>query len=204
MFRSVAALGFAALALGGCTTTGSLPPTEVIRYHLGPQTITRGTVAVEPVTGPGVPTPPEFPAYAAAVQGQLARVGYTPTPAGAQPDFLAIVDLRRTTRPGPPRRSPISIGLGGGSYSGGYHGGVGLGGGVSFPLGGGRRRELAFTELGVTVKHRTDQTAVWDGQARGVTDASGPQASVEAQAGRLAQALFTGFPGESGRSIEVK
>lgn len=203
MFRSLATLGLAGVGLAACATTGSLPPTEVIRYHLGAP-IARGTVAVQPLSGPA-PASLEFQNYAAAVQGELARVGYVPAAPGAMPDFVATVDFRRANRLGPPRRSPISIGLGGSSYSGGYRGGgVGLGGGVSFPLGGNRPSEVIVSQLSVTIKRRADQSPVWEGQAQGVSDARAASATTEGLARKLAAALFTGFPGESGRTIEVK
>ena len=205
MLRSFAALGLTAIGLAGCTTAGTLPPTQVIRYHLGTP-IARGTIQVQPLSGPATPSL-EFQNYAAAVQGELGRVGYAPAAPGATPDFVATVDFSRANRVGPPRRSPISIGLGGSSYSGGGYrggGGVGLGGGISFPIGGNRRNEVIVSELAVTIKRRADQSPVWEGRAQGVSDARAPDASTQGLARKLAAALFTGFPGESGRTIEVK
>ena len=213
MPRSFAVLGpLAVLGLGfglaGCATTGPLPPTQVVRYHLAtPQSpIARGTIAVEPVTG-GAPASLEFQAYAAAVQAELLRNGYTAAAPGVRSDFVATVDFRRSTADGPPRRSPVSIGLGGGGYSGGYRGGgVGLGGGLSFPLGGNRGRTVVVTELKVEIARRTGPTAgrIWEGTARSVADIKAPDATAQGQGRRLAAALFAGFPGESGRTIDVK
>lgn len=203
MLRPLAALG-SALGLAACATTPALPPTEVVRYHLGAP-IARGTVAVEPLAG-AAPASLEFQSYASAVQAELVRVGYATSPAGARAEYVATVDFRRSTVEGPPRRSPVSIGIGGGGYSGGYRGGgVGLGGGLSFPVGGDRRgRELLVTELRVLIKRRADQQQVWDGSARAVTDIRAPDATADAQGRKLAAALFTGFPGDSGRTIEVR
>jgi hypothetical protein len=107
----------------------------------------------------------------------------------------------QTTQPLPRRRSPVSIGLGGGGYSGGYRGGVGLGGGVSFPVGGGGGRLGTVTQLGVRLRRGPD--AVWEGQAKTLTETrDGP--TTDALATRLAHALFSGFPGESGRTVEVR
>ena len=197
--RPLLALGIGAAALAGCATTTPLPPTEVIRYHLG-EPIARGTVAVEPLSG-GAPASLEFKTYAAAVQGELLKVGYTVPAQGATPDYVATVGFTRTNQEGPPRRSPISIGIGGGGFSGGRGGGgVGLGGGVGFPLGGGRPTQLLVAELSVTIKRRADQSPVWEGRAQGISDIKG----ADEQAGKLARALFTGFPGASGRTITVK
>ena len=96
-------------------------------------------------------------------------------------------------------RPPVSIGLGGGSYGGGYRGGVGVGGGVSFGIGG-KTRELYVSELSVQLRRRSDNSTVWEGRA--ITESVGDQ-PVETAA-RLANALFKGFPGESGVTITVK
>jgi len=193
-------LGF---LLGACATPLNLPPTEAVRYHLGAP-VERGTIRVDPLAAPGVPTSLEFRTYAAAVEGELLRNGYTLAPAGAQPQLIATVGFTRTAQAGPPRRSPFSIGIGGGGFSGGRGGGVGLGGGVGFPVGGGRSTEVIASELAVTIKRRVDQSPVWEGRARSYAEGSRPDAEAGNQAGRLAAAVFTGFPGESGRTIEVK
>lgn len=201
--RGAAALAALTLGLSSCATTASLPPTQVVRYHVD-RPIERGTVTVEPLAGGPAPSL-EFQAYAAAVQAEMVRNGYSlPTP-GAQADYVAVVDFRRTTVEGPQRRSPISIGLGGGGFSGGHRGGgVGLGGGLSFPLGRSRSQQLLSTEMHVLIKHRADQEQLWEGNARTLTDLRAPEATADGQARKLAAALFTGFPGESGRTIEVK
>ncbi len=199
--RSILALALTGAGLAACTTV-SLPPTEVLRYHLG-EPIDRGTVAVQPLsTGPASL---EFKSYAAAVQGELLKSGYGVPAANAKPQFIATVAFTRTTQAGPPRQSPISIGLGGGGFSGGRRGGgVGLGGGVGFPIGGGGRSAILVTELSVTIKRSADQSPVWEGRAQSFADARKADATTDIQAGKLARALFTGFPGESGRTIQVK
>ncbi len=204
MTRSLAPLGLAALALAGCATTTPLPPTQVVRYHLGDD-VARGTVALESVSG-GTSSP-EFQGYAGVIQAELARIGYTPAAPGALPDFIAIADFHSSPQVGPPRRPRVSIGLGAGGFSGGgYRGRTAVGGdvGVGFPVGGGGREAVLVSELSVTLKRRADQTALWEGKAHGIVDARKPDATPPAQAQRLAAAMFTGFPGQSGRTIEVK
>jgi hypothetical protein len=197
--RHLLALGLATTALAGCATTAPLPPTNVVRYHLG-EPIARGTVSVEPLTAPGAPASLEFKTYAAAVEGELLKAGYTLPAAGATPQYVASVGFTRTEQAGPPKRSAFSVGIGGGSFSGGRGGGVGLGGGVGFPIGGGRGTTVLVAELSVTIKRRVDQSPIWEGRAQNVSDLK----SADQQAGKLAHALFLGFPGESGRTIEVK
>ena len=202
--RSLLILAAAAGALAACSTTGGrLPPTEVIRYHLG-EPIARGTVRVEPLSNTG-PASIEFKTYAAAVETALLRNGYTLPQGDAQPDYVATASFTRANRLGPPRPSPFSIGLGGGSFSGGRGGGVGLGGGVSFPIGKSRPQEIIGTELSVQIKRRMDQSPIWEGSARNIAPVEAlAKIDVQAQAAKLADALFTKFPGESGRTIEVK
>ncbi|MDQ1158157.1 hypothetical protein QE385_002484 [Sphingomonas sp. SORGH_AS 950] len=202
--RSLLILAAAAGTLAACSTTGGrLPPTEVIRYHLG-EPIARGTVRVEPLSNTG-PASIEFKTYAAAVETALLRNGYTLPQGDAQPDYIATVAFTRANRLGPPRPSPFSIGLGGGSFSGGRGGGVGLGGGVSFPIGKSRPQEIIGTELSVQIKRRADQSPIWEGSARNIAPIEAvAKVDAQAQAAKLADALFTKFPGESGRTIEVK
>lgn len=198
------ALAATAIGLAGCETGGGLPPTQVVRYHLD-QPFTRGTVSVQALT-PGATGSLSFAPFSAAVQAQLASLGYTPAGgAGVLSEFVALTEVTQDQQIGPPRRSPISIGLGAGGYSGGWHGGTGVGGGVSFPIGGSRSgRAVLMTQLSVTIKRRSDQSAVWEGHARSIVDARSPAATADAQAAKLAAALFSGFPGESGRTIDVR
>lgn len=191
------------MGLGGCATTLRTPPAEAIRYHLG-QPIARGTVRVEPLTADGQPASLEYQTYAAAVEAELLRNGYTLAPAAATPDFTAVASFRRGTELGPPRQSPFSIGLGVGGASFGRRSATGGGVGVGLPIGGGRQTELVVSELQVTIKRRVDQSPVWEGQARAAADTRSPDADTGALAQRLARALFTDFPGQSGRTIEVR
>jgi hypothetical protein len=205
--RSILVLALASASLTACATGPSLPPTEVLRYHLG-EPIDRGTIAVQPMTGGG-PASIEFKTYAAAVQGQLLQAGYSVPAAGAKPLLVATVGFTRTTQAGPPKQSPFSIGIGGGGFSGGGGrrgggGGVGLGGGVGFPIGGGGSTAILVSELSVTIKRSADQSPVWEGRAQSFADARKADATTDIQAGKLARALFMGFPGESGRTIQVK
>lgn len=188
-----------AAALAGCATGPTRFPVQTTRFHLNEMT-DRGTIAVEPLPGGG-PASIEYKTYAAAVESDLLRLGYTSAGPGTKPDFLATVSFTRAPRALPPRRSPVSIGIGGGGISGGRGGGVGLGGGVSLPVGGSGGREGIVTELSVRIRQGPD--AVWEGQAQSLTDSAAADADAAGIAARLSRALFAGFPGESGRTIEV-
>jgi len=63
---------------------------------------------------------------------------------------------------------------------------------------------MIATELAVTIKRSVDQSPVWEGRAHSVSDPRKAASDVGAEANTLAAALFTGFPGESGRTIQVK
>ena len=50
-----------------------------------------------------------------------------------------------------------------------------------------------------------DQSPIWEGSARNIAPVETlAKIDAQAQAAKLADALFTKFPGESGRTIEVK
>jgi hypothetical protein len=189
-----------ALMMTGCATAPVAFPTEVTRYRV--DDVGRGTITLIP--DDGINNGPEFQAYAAAVADALGKQGYTILPDGSTNSvYVARVGFRSDARP-VRERSPFSIGLGGGTWSGNRGGGVGLGGGVSFPIGRGRDREDVSSLLSVKINKREGDLGVWEGRAQ--SRAIGVVGSAEAAklAPKLASALFTGFPGESGRTIEVK
>lgn len=199
-FMTLALLSATAL-VGGCATTSRDGPVNVTRYHLGLPMTERTTVTVEPMTG-ATQVSPEYQLYADAVRGELERLGYVGSTSDMASGYIAAVSFTRMSRGQFKDRPPVSIGLGGGSYSGGGRRGgtgIGLGGGLSFGIGG-KTRELFVSELWVQLRRRSDNSTVWEGRAQ--TESLGGQ-PIET-AGKLAQALFKGFPGESGITITVK
>lgn len=192
--RLAPALALALLA--GCTT--SMPPAQVTRFHLG-QPIARGEITVEP-RDPALANSLEFRDTAGAVSAELARQGFRLAPGVARAELVAVVDLVRGTRADLAARSPVSVGIGGGSFGGG----VGLGGGISFPIGKPQSRDVVLSELSVQLKRRSEGTVVWEGRARTEARAGTPAADPAGTARRLAAALFDDFPGVSGRTVNVK
>lgn len=197
------ALSGLALLAGGCTTTMRTAPVEVSRYHLN-QPLERTTVTVEPMTGGAGAVSPEYQLYADAVSDELARQGYVRSTSDMASGYIAAVSFTRADRGSFREAPPVSIGLGGGGFSGGRRGGgVGLGGGVGFGIGG-KNRTVYASELWVQLRRRSDNTTVWEGRAQtetlSGTDANDPRAG----AARLARALFKDFPGESGITTTVK
>ena len=198
MVKQIVLSSFLALSLAACTT--AVPPVEVTRFHVG-DPARAGTIAVEEMPGnPDVGL--EFRTYAAAVDQELQRVGFTPAGAGARSDYVALLSFRRTFRPtGYDRRgNPVSVGVGGAVGSGGYSGmGVGIGINLS-----GRPKDLVASELQVQIRRRADSATIWEGRALTQAREGTPAAQPGLAAQKLAAALIGGYPGESGRTITVK
>lgn len=189
-----------ALVMTGCATAPASFPTEVTRYRA--DEVGLGTIALVP--DEGIDNGPEYQVYALAVGDALTKQGYTLVPDGSKSVYVAKIGFHTEARP-VRERSPFSIGLGGGTWSGNRDGGgVGLGGGVSFPIGRGRDREDALSMLSVKINQRQGDLGVWEGRAQSRAIGVVGNAVADKLAPKLASALFTGFPGESGRTIEVK
>ncbi|AQR74048.1 DUF4136 domain-containing protein [Sphingomonas sp. LM7] len=199
-FLGIAVVG-AALLAGGCTTTSRNAPIDVTRYHIGALS-ERTTIAIEPMTG-AAQISPEFQLYADAVATEVARLGFVRSTSDMASGYIAAVSFTRTSRGAYREPPPVSIGLGGGSVSGGRRSGVGLGGGLSFGIGG-KTREVMGTELWVQLRRRSDNTTVWEGRAITESVSGKPGSDPRDQAARLARALFKDFPGESGITTTVK
>lgn len=193
MLRRSSAL--AALALVAACTTPNQRGTEVTRFHLG-QTIPAQAINMEPAD-PAQENSLEFRQYANIVAEQLAGLGFTQT-ALEEAEMIAVINVDRGTREEVARRSPFSIGIGGGSF--GRRTGIGLG--TSFGIGGSRGGEVNVTELSVALKRRSEGTVIWEGTATRITQPGDESPAEIVQT--LAAALFRDFPGESGRTITVE
>lgn len=194
--RAPLALAALALLAGGCTTPGGTAPVDVVRYHLS-QPIPAGSIALQPQS-PGM-AGPEYALYAGAVSAELARMGFTPATDPARADYIGTVSFNRMDRGQVRTRPPVTIGLGGG----GFGGNVGVGGGASVGIGS-KTRTVYGTELGVQLRRRGDSTMIWEGKAVTETLSGQPGAQPADGAARMAAALFKGFPGQSGITIQVK
>lgn len=197
VFRQLipAVLGSAALA--GCVAP--VGPVEVTRFHDPSLTdrIGRGTISVEAAEGMDASSL-ELRSYQAAVTRQLTALGYREAP-GAGSAQVALVRLKRDTyRPGR-NGSPVSVGVGGGT--GGYGSGVGMGLGIDLS---GPPPEQVATELAVQIRERASGKTLWEGRANFTVRASSPLANSPLGAAKMTEALFAGFPGNSGETVEVK
>lgn len=190
--RKVVLSSAATLFLAGCAA--KLPPVEVTRFHVS-ETIAAGTVATRPlgdIDGSTI----EFRTYDIAVKRELARLGYAE---GPNPAFSAEIGYSREARERLAKASPVTIGIGGGSF--GRHTGIGLG--TSFGIGGDNSRKTIISRLEVRLKRNADGAVVWEGRAQTEAPSNAPSAQPGLAADKLSRALFEGFPGESGKTILV-
>ena len=183
---------------------------EVTRFHTPATLAQLGPGWVELVPAAGIdPRSLEQRTLLDAVSRELAAQGFAASDPQPSVGRIAEVRLTRDAVPGSERRgggSSVSIGVGGGSGGGWRRGGgtsVGVGLGVGFPLGGNKQRAGDVTsELSVTIRDKATGASLWEGRSSLRTaqrDADKPET-----AARLAHALFAGFPGKSGETIEVK
>ncbi len=188
-----------AVAVSACTTTA--PSADVKRFHLGVP-VTRGTIALVPANSAqsfGL----EYRTYADAVANELRAQGFTPVPVDGGPAYIGTLTIAQNVAVGPRRPSPVSIGIGGGGFTGGRGGGVGLGGGVAFPVGHGSQNAVEFDTVGLQIKRAADQNLIWEGSAQAAIDTRSPQASLANAVPALARILLAGFPGPSGVTQHV-
>lgn len=182
----------AALLLAACATGGGI---EVTRFHLN-QPLPRASVAVV-ANDPVVAQSLEFRTYAAAVAGELSRIGFDTAVAPGSATYLAAVSITQQShavqRPSPFR---IGLGLGGGSF--GRSSAVGGGLGVSAPVGKGMIDETRFNTLSIKLKRRADEALVWEGTATDLANSRDPNSSLSAAVPALAHAMLADFPGRSG------
>ena len=194
--RAVLSASLAALLLAGCTTT-YVSPVEVTRFvGPAPTLLGRGPIAVE--TAPGEDTGSwEHTAFQAAVGDRLTRLGYVVT--GDMAQQVAEISVQRfVAQPG--RHSPVSVGVGG--STGGYYGsGVGAGIGIDLSP---RPGPAVDTLLRVVIRPSGGGDALWEGRAHFLATQNSRYGDQRAAAQHLADALFSGFPGRSGETIEVR
>lgn len=172
--------------LAACNTLGdrdaapTLRGTNVTRIHLG-SAIARGEVSVEPRFATQAAGGVYDPAFGATVANELRSLGFLPSANPATSEFVATVDVATAPIAALNARTPAT--------------------GASAP-GMAALAATVATQLAVQLKRRSDGSIVWEGRAQSAarTDAVPSAATV----GRLARAMFRDFPGESGRTINVR
>lgn len=197
MMKKAPLLLLAAL-LGGCATPAYVSPVEVTRFvGEAPAYLAQGTIQV--VAAPGLETDSiEYDLYADAVRRELETLGYRVVLVnGSQ---VAQLSLDQYVVNEGTRRGPVDVGVGGstGTY------GSGLGIGIGFNLGGGQNAERIARELAVSIREAGGTLNLWEGRAAMTATANSDYAATAVAAPYMAEALFAGFPGESGETIEVE
>jgi Domain of unknown function (DUF4136) len=187
---------FAALLLGTCLSgcTATIPSVDVTRFHLG-QAIAPAPVSVTPQAGQDG-TSIEYRTWAIAVARELGKLGFTE---GSNAAYVAEISYSRDSRITAPARSPVTIGVGGGTGGGGF----GIGVGTTFGVGTPKTSEAITTRLSVKLKRKSDGAALWEGRAQTEAPSTAPAAQPGLASEKLTRALFTGFPGESGKTVTV-
>ncbi|MEI6419755.1 MAG: DUF4136 domain-containing protein [Sphingomonadales bacterium] len=176
------------------TATAAAPAIEVTRFHQSPPQPGQ-SIAVMPA--PGMPAGTlEFATYANSVVTELAKLGFKPVAAGQPADLVATFSISDQAVGQERKGPPITIGIGG--STGGWRGGVG--GGVTFPVGGNRTRTIMQTQLQMQIRRAADNVAVWEGRAV----QTGSNDPLAARMPVLARALLGGFPGPNGQTVKVK
>ncbi|HYJ81716.1 MAG TPA: DUF4136 domain-containing protein [Allosphingosinicella sp.] len=179
------AAALAACAGGGNKERPAAGGVDVARFHLG-EPVARAQIAIEPFDKADG-NRPEFPAYAAAVGRQLARLGWTVVPTTAGSEQIALIDLEQGSREAVAALTAARIGRG-----------------VSATVPAGASANVTATLLEVAIRRRSDGTVFWEGRAVDEARTGSSGAARTAAVERLATALFRDFPGESGRTIRVR
>lgn len=182
--------------LAGCAKPAYVSPVSVTRFtgearnQLG-----RGTISVEASANTQSDSL-EFGLFTAEVAGELEALGYRVVESGA--NQIAVVSLSQTVGRRQDR-GPVSVT--GGGVVGSHGSGVGLGLGIDLS---GPDPDEIRTRLSVAIRPASGGDNLWEGRANGFATRNSPLSNPGATADRMAEALFNGFPGESGETIEVR
>ena len=192
---ALAALALTAAALSGCVTP--VGPVQVTRFHAADVSpLGKGTIAVEPAPGSDGNSI-EWQTYRAAVMRQLVLLGYSETQFGRSAQVAYLRLSRRTLVP--QGSNPVSVGVGG--STGTYGSGVGMGIGLNLSP---KPAVQIATDLAVAIKDRASAMTLWEGRASFTVSSKSPLAATALGAPKMSEALFQGFPGTSGATIDVK
>jgi len=188
-----------ALCLGliaGCAKPAYVSPVSVTRFTGETSTVlASGTISVEASANTQSDSL-EYGLFAAEVAGELEALGYQVVESGA--DQIAVVSLSQTVGRRQDR-GPVSVT--GGGVVGSHGSGVGLGLGIDLS---GPDPDEIRTLLSVAIRPANGGDNLWEGRASGMATSNSPLSNPAATADRMAEALFSGFPGESGETIEVR
>lgn len=190
---SLLAAAIASLTLSACVVpTG---PVEVTRFNRAADGYVygNGSYIVTPAKASDALS---LSPYLAAVAREMQQIGYSEKLDNS--DVIAEVSVSARKMEAP-RRSPVSVGVGG--STGSYGSGVGVG--LGFDLGALGNKDSVQTTLNVRLLRRSDNLVIWEGRAVQSAGATSPAAQPGIAASKLASALFDDFPGISGETVTV-
>lgn len=184
--------------LAGCAASSHVTPVEVTRFvGQTPAQLGSGTISVRAAAGDGG-NPLEFAAYEQAIAAELVKLGYRVAPVDSAAQ-IAEVRYSRSAPQAQERRSPVSVGVGG--STGSYGSGLGVGLGLNL---GGKPAQMIGSEMSVVIRDRATNAPLWEGRAQFSASTNSDFSSNNAAATKLAGALFTNFPGNSGETVTVR
>ncbi len=197
MRKPALALLAASLQLPACATPAYVSPVDVTRFVSDtPAFLGQGTIQIVPVAGLDAESI-EYGIYRDAVRLELEELGYRVVMVNGSQTAQLGVDQFVLDEGN--RRGPVDVGVGGstGTY------GSGLGVGIGFNLGGQPAERIA-REIVVNIRAAGGGQNLWEGRASMTATANSDYAADAAAAPRLADALFSDFPGTSGETISVE
>ncbi len=198
MITTRSAMAAAILAtLSACAAPAYVSPVEVTRFVGQADTyLAQGTIEIAPapgINGDGL----EYGFYAEAVRIELEELGYRVVAQNG--DQVAALDFDQNVGAPAERGGPVSVGVGG--STGSFGSGLGVGIGLNLTP---RPSEQINTVISVAIKAADGGTNLWEGRAAMSATANSDFAPSDAAAGRLADALFADFPGNSGETVIVE
>ncbi len=199
-YKALPLLAACALA-AGCATPAYVSPVEVTRFvGDAPAFLAQGTIEI--AAAPSVDADSlEFGIYRDAVRQELETLGYRVVASnGGQ---IAMIDLEAYVAADEDRRGGVGVGAGG--STGRYGSGVGVGVGINLnSLLSGPPAERIERQMFVAIQSPEGGANLWEGRASMTATSNSEYGNEAAAATRLADALFAGFPGNSGETIEVE
>ncbi|HSG56791.1 MAG TPA: hypothetical protein VLA45_15190 [Paracoccaceae bacterium] len=187
----------AATTLAACSTPAWVSPVEVTRFvGSAPAQLGTGTISIAAGSMIGEPSV-EYGLYRDALAAELTALGYRVVDGPASQVATLAIDERVSE--GGARRNPVSVGGGAGIGSYGSSVGLGLGIDLSPPP-----ADQVERQVSVTIRPSTGGQNLWEGRARYAATVNHELAAPAAAATRSMDALFAGFPGNSGETVEVE
>ena len=182
---------------GDRSREGKVEVTRFLADGASAQALGHGAIAVS-AAGDGVADDRERTTYEAAVIDRLAGVGYdTASHPGDAGQTVELHIRHAELEPAELKRKPVSgeMAVGVSSHGGSYES-LGIGIDLRKPL-----KALMSTRLDARIRDKATGAVLWEGHADIATRDGDSHWTDQAIAGKLAAALFSGFPGKNGETI---